>query len=55
MKYGFIGCGNMGGALATAVSKATTDILLSDFSAEKAKNLAEKLGCSCGTNDEVFS
>ena len=55
MKYGFIGCGNMGGALATAVSKATTDILLSDFSAGKAKNLAEKLGCSCGTNDEVFS
>lgn len=55
MKYGFIGCGNMGSALATAISKTTTDILLSDFSAEKAKNLAEKLGCSCGTNNEVFS
>ena len=32
MKYGFIGCGNMGGAIATALSRATKDIALSDRS-----------------------
>jgi len=30
MKYGFIGCGNMGGALARALAKTTKDILRSD-------------------------
>ena len=43
MKYGFIGCGNMGGAVAKAVSKATTDIALSDRSG-KGKILAAELG-----------
>ena len=42
MKYGFIGCGNMGGAIARALSKATTDILICDRSG-KAKALAESL------------
>ncbi len=45
MKYGFIGCGNMGSALATALSKQTTDILLSSKSGSTAAALAEKLGC----------
>ena len=54
MKYGFIGCGNMGGALAKALSKSTKDILLADADAEKAKALAAELGIACGTNDEVF-
>lgn len=53
MKYGFIGCGNMGGALATALSKTTKDIMLADFDAQKAENLAKELNCSCGTNDDV--
>ncbi len=53
MKYGFIGCGNMGGALARALSKTTKDILLADFDAQKAEILAEELGCKCGTNEEV--
>ncbi len=53
MKYGFIGCGNMGGALALALSKTTKDILLSDIDPEKARNLAEKLGVKSGTNHEV--
>ncbi|MBQ8202799.1 MAG: pyrroline-5-carboxylate reductase [Clostridia bacterium] len=43
MKYGFIGCGNMGGALALALSKKTTDICIGD-PAPKAKEFAEKLG-----------
>ena len=49
MKYGFIGCGNMGGAIASALSKATKDILLCDpFAAE---SLAAQLGCKAGTNE----
>ena len=45
MKYGFIGTGCMGGALATACAKAIgpEDILLSNRSPEKAQALAEKL------------
>ena len=49
MKYGFLGCGNMGGALAKALSKSTADILLSDRSG-KAAQLAAELGCTYGTN-----
>lgn len=44
MKYGFIGCGNMGGAIARALAKAVTDIMITDRSG-KAKALAEELGC----------
>lgn len=44
MKYGFIGCGNMGSALAQALAKKTTDILLSDRSG-KGQILAKELGC----------
>ncbi len=44
MKYGFIGCGNMGGAIAKALSKHTTDFLICDRSG-KAKNIAQELGC----------
>ena len=49
MKYGFIGCGNMGGAIARALSKATTDIFLADPSPKTAE-LAQELGCSYGDN-----
>ena len=31
MKYGFIGCGNMGGALIRAAAKNTKDIMIADF------------------------
>ena len=51
MKYGFIGCGNMGGAIATALSKATKDILLAD--PFKAEELSAQLGCACGSNEEA--
>ena len=49
MKYGFIGCGNMGGALARALAKTTKDILIADIS-PAAKALAEDLGCVYGDN-----
>jgi len=38
MKYGFIGCGNMGGAIAKAVSSKTSDLAVTDRSG-KAKSL----------------
>ena len=43
MTYGFIGCGNMGGAIAKALSKATKEIYVCDRSG-KAAALAEDLG-----------
>ena len=43
MTYGFIGCGNMGGAIARALSQATKDIYVCDRSG-KAAALAEELG-----------
>lgn len=55
MKYGFIGCGNMGGALIRALSKKTTDIMIADFYLEKAQSLAEELNLKWGTNDEIAS
>ena len=54
-KFGFIGCGNMGGALATAAAKAVggKNILLADADPQKAKTLAEKLGAAVATNEEI--
>ena len=53
MKYGFIGCGNMGGALAKALSETTKDIMISDYLPEKAESLAKELGCAYGNNQTV--
>lgn len=52
MQYtlGFIGCGNMGGALALAAAKAVdgNKIALCDYCADKAQALAEKInGTAC--------
>ncbi|MBQ3505187.1 MAG: pyrroline-5-carboxylate reductase [Clostridia bacterium] len=52
MQYtlGFIGCGNMGGALALAAAKAVdgNKIALCDYCADKAQALAEKInGTTC--------
>jgi len=52
MKYGFIGCGNMGGAIARALAKKTKDFMLTDRSG-KARVLAQELGVSYGTNEEA--
>ena len=54
---GFIGTGNMGGALAFAASKTTKSILLSNRTSNKADILASDLGCiSAGSdNNKVAS
>ena len=55
MKYGFIGCGNMGSAVARAVCKGAGagDVLLANRTPAKAEKLAGELGCACGTNEQV--
>ncbi len=54
-EIGLIGCGNMGSAIVTAVAKSVKgeEILLANRTEEKAKELAEKLGASFGSNEEV--
>lgn len=42
-KIGFIGAGNMGGALALAVSKSGAEVYLADADVKKAEALAEKI------------
>lgn len=44
-RFGFIGVGNMGGALATAASRSTKQIILCDHDAEKAASLSQRIGC----------
>ena len=52
-QLGFIGTGNMGGALAQAAAKSGASMLLSNRTAEKAEHLAAELGCAAGTNLEA--
>lgn len=54
-EYGFIGTGNMASALCEALVKCVSPklVLLSNRTAEKAKNLAEKLGCEAADNKSV--
>lgn len=55
MQFGFIGTGNMGGALAAAAVKGAGahQVLLANRTAAKAEVLAAKLGCRAGTNLQV--
>ena len=48
MKYGFIGCGNMGGAIAKALSRKTSDFAVSDRSGR-----AKALGFSYTSAEEI--
>ena len=52
---GFIGCGNMGAALARAVAKTVSGeyILLADLDKEKCASLANELGASVSTAEEI--
>ena len=52
---GFIGCGNMGGALATAAAKALPagEILLANRTRAKADALAAQLGACVSSNEEI--
>ncbi len=55
LKLGFIGTGNMGGALIAAAAKNKEEklLLLSDKAEEKAKALAEAFGGKLSTNAEI--
>ena len=52
---GFIGTGNMGGALARAACRGCgpQQVLLANRTAAKAQALASELGCAAGTNADV--
>ena len=52
MNYGFLGCGNMGGALVKTLSRVTKDITITDRSG-KAKKLAQELGIRYGSAEEI--
>lgn len=52
---GFLGCGNMGSAIARAVCKSTApkNVLLANRTAAKAEALAAELGCRVGSNADA--
>ena len=52
MKYGFIGCGNMGSAIAKALAQKVDNFLITDRSGKAAK-LANDLGCTYSDNVTV--
>ena len=54
-EFGFIGAGNMGGALAKCVCRGADPdgVILSNRTAEKARVLAEELGCHTGSVEET--
>jgi pyrroline-5-carboxylate reductase len=54
MKIGFIGCGNMGSALARGASKSgLCELLVSDANTGKAKAFAEECGAVVSTNESI--
>lgn len=54
MKIGFIGCGNMGSALAMAAAKAKiSEVYLANRTPAKAEALAEQIGATVSTNEEI--
>ena len=57
MNYGFVGTGNLGGAIARAVCKSVGGefVLLANKTQAKAENLAEKMGCRVGSNKVAAS
>lgn len=55
MKIGFIGAGNMGGAIAAAVSKCVggESLVVSAKTSAHATELAQKIGCSAASNEYI--
>lgn len=55
MTFGFIGSGNMGGAIARAVCKAVDprNVLLANRTMAKATALAQELDCRAGSNEDA--
>ena len=54
-KIGFIGTGNMGGALARAAARSGHTLLLTDGLPGKAEALACELGATATTADEIIA
>lgn len=52
---GFIGCGNMGGALCRSIAKAVggENVYASDFISQKAADLCGEIGAHAATNEEI--
>ena len=55
MTFGFIGCGNMGSAIASAVCKSIEPwkVTVANRTQKKAELLASELGCQVGDNAEA--
>ena len=55
MTYGFIGTGNMGGALARAAAKAVApaDVFLYNRTMEKAEKVARELGAKTASAEDI--
>lgn len=51
--FGLIGCGNMGSAVARAVSQVTHNGILANRTPQRAQKLAEQLSFSWGSNTEA--
>ncbi len=54
MKYGFLGCGNMGSAIARALRKTTDQIVITDRSG-KANTIAAELGCEYTDSENMVA
>jgi len=54
-KFGFIGAGNMGGALCKACAQTIDpkNIYVADFLADKAKSFADSIGANASDNDTI--
>ena len=52
-KTGFIGAGNMGGALINAACRSVgpEEVIITDYFAQKARDLAAQLGCSAADSN----
>ena len=54
MKIGFIGTGNMGGALASAAARSgEVEVLLANRTKAKAETLAERIGAVVSSNEII--
>ena len=55
MKIGFIGAGNMGGALARAVSLSGAEVFIYDKDEKKSEDLARAIGAECSAPYEMVA
>lgn len=54
MKIGFIGCGNMGGALARAICRVSEALVyISDHNSQKAEAFAKETGATVSNNEAI--